>query len=61
MRLYVLFKNIFFALILLQFAPVLIKNIVNTYSDIAEPKTRVAVIPIKGVIYACAPCYKTVT
>lgn len=43
-------KNLFFALVLLQVAPPLIKNLKKQYSNILENKTKVALIPIKGAI-----------
>lgn len=45
-------KNIFFILIILQIAPVLIENIAKQYRKYLEPRTRVAVLPIKGVLYS---------
>lgn len=41
-------KNIFLVLILLQFAPPLIRGIKQQYSDIIEAKTKVGVVTIKG-------------
>lgn len=41
-------KNIFWVLILLQFAPPLIRQIKTQYTDLLEPKTKVGVIDIKG-------------
>lgn len=43
-------KNIFLILILLQFAPPLIKNISKQYQSFLEPQTKVAVISIKGML-----------
>lgn len=43
-------KNIFLLLLLLQFAPTLIKNIRKNYSSLWEEKTQVGLIPIKGVL-----------
>jgi len=44
-------KNIFFILIILSFAPSLIENIVKQYSRYVEQRTKVAVLPVEGVIY----------
>lgn len=44
-------KNIFWLLLILQFAPVLIRSIKQQYSDLFEAKTRVGVINIKGTLY----------
>ncbi len=44
-------KNIFWVLLLLQFAPVLIEGIKKQYSDFLEPKTKVGVIPIKEKLF----------
>jgi protease-4 len=43
-------KNIFWVLILLQFAPILIKGIKKQYGDLFEPKTKVAVVTFKGML-----------
>jgi protease IV len=43
-------KNIFWVLILLQFAPILIKGIKKQYGDLFEPKTKVGVITFKGML-----------
>lgn len=48
-------KNIFWVLLLLQFAPVIIKGIRSQYSDLFEEKTRVGVIPITGEIDHASP------
>lgn len=58
MRIFELLKNIFFALILLQIAPSLIKNVIKTYSNILEPKARVAIIPIQNELRDAAPIVK---
>lgn len=58
MRTYELFKNIFFGLILLQVAPPLIKNIIKTYNNFLEPRARVAIIPLKGVLCDASPIIK---
>lgn len=44
-------KNIFFILILLHIAPPIIKGVIKNYSSMMEPKTQVAFLPIKGVLY----------
>lgn len=51
MKLFDYLKNIFFILILLQFAPALIENIKKQYGNFLEPKTKVGVLSIKGVLY----------
>lgn len=43
-------KNIFWVLILLQFAPTLIQGIRKQYTDMIEPKTKVGIISIKGML-----------
>jgi protease IV len=43
-------KNIFFLLLILQFAPLFIQNIKKQYSRFFEPHTKVGYLPIKGVI-----------
>ncbi len=43
-------RNIFFFLLIAQFAPTAIKSIKTQYSGFLEPKTKVALIPIKGAI-----------
>lgn len=58
MRAYDFLKNIFLALILLQVAPPLIKNIVKNYYNFLEPKSRVAIIPLKGVLYDASDTIK---
>jgi len=44
-------KTLFFLLIFLQFAPILIKNIRKQYEGILSPKARVGLINIKGILY----------
>lgn len=44
-------KSIFFILILLQIAPPIIKSFVKNYTSLLEPQTKIAYIPIKGVLY----------
>ena len=48
-------KNIFWILLLLQFAPIFIKGIRSQYSDMFEEKTKVGVIPISGSIETASP------
>jgi len=48
-------KNIFWVLLLLQFAPLFIKGIRSQYSDLFEEKTKVGVIPIIGTIEHAGP------
>lgn len=43
-------RNIFFVLLLLQFAPLLLKNIKKQYGNYLEPKTKVGCLTIKGEI-----------
>ncbi|TET07070.1 signal peptide peptidase SppA [Candidatus Dependentiae bacterium] len=51
MSLFDYLKNIFFILIILQVAPILIESIMKQYSRYIEQRTKVAVLPIKGVLY----------
>ncbi len=55
-------RNIFFILLLLQFAPFMIKSIKKQYSDYLEPKTKVGTLAIKGTItdasYYCSALKK---
>lgn len=44
-------KTVFFALIIIQLAPPIIRNIVRQYGAIMEPQTKVACISLKGVLY----------
>jgi len=44
-------KNIFLILIILQIAPPLIKNVLDQYSKLLVTPVKVAVLPIKGVLY----------
>jgi protease-4 len=48
-------KNIFWVLLLLQFAPLFIKSMRSQYSDLFEEKTRVGVISITGEIEHAGP------
>ncbi len=43
-------KNLFFLVILLQFAPTIFNHIKKQYSKIIEPRTKVGLITIKGTI-----------
>lgn len=45
-------KNLFLILILVQIGPTLLKSIKTQYSNYLEKKTKVGVLPIKGVIYS---------
>lgn len=51
-------KNIFYILIALQIAPLLISSIYKQYSAILEPKSKVGVITIKGAIGDAKPYVK---
>ncbi len=51
-------KTIFWAFLLLQIGPFFIKSIKQNYSDLFETKTKVAVIPIKGLIHNAGPTLK---
>lgn len=48
---YTILKNFFFIIIILQLAPPLIQNIVRQYRYLIEWRTKVAVLPITGVLY----------
>jgi protease-4 len=50
-RLYDHLKTIFFALIIIQIAPPIIRNIIHQYGAIIEPQTKVACINVKGILY----------
>jgi len=43
-------KNIFWIILILQFAPTVIKNIRRSFSDTMQPKALVGQLNIKGVI-----------
>jgi protease-4 len=43
-------KNIFFVIIILQFAPPLIRSVTEQYQDLLKQKTKVAKVSIDGVI-----------
>ena len=51
MTFYESLKNIFLILLFLQLAPVLVEGIRKQYSKYLEPKTSVALLPIKGILY----------
>jgi len=44
-------KTLFFILIFLQFAPILIKSIKKQYEKILIPKAKVGLIEIRGILY----------
>lgn len=44
-------KNIFLILLLLQFAPLFIKNIYKQWENYTEPKTCVGVVEVRGMLY----------
>lgn len=50
-----LLKNLFFILVIVQLAPRLIKNIGHHYRFFIEHRTKVAVVPIKGILYDSEP------
>lgn len=51
-------KNIFFLLLILQFTPLLLQSIRKNYSALFEQKTKVAVLPIKGMILSSTKTIK---
>ena len=51
-------KTVFWALLLLQVAPFFIKSIKQNYSDLLETKTKVGVIPVKGLLHSASPILK---
>lgn len=53
-------KNIFWVLLLLQFAPLFIKGIKQHYSDLFEAKTKVGVISINGSVFDAGPLVKNI-
>ena len=53
-------KNIFWVLLLLQVAPLLIKNIKEQYTDLTETKTKVGVITVKGAVYEAGSLVKNI-
>lgn len=46
-----LLKNFFFILVIVQIAPPIVQNLVKQYHAIIEQRTKVAILPIKGVLY----------
>ena len=44
-------KNLFFIIILLQIAPPILRSLKKQYIDALEPKTKVAMLTIKGIVY----------
>lgn len=44
-------KNLFFVLIIIQIAPPIIQNIAKQYRHLIEQRTKVAVLPVKGLLY----------
>lgn len=44
-------KNLFFLFIIIQLAPPIIQNIAKQYRHFIEQPTKVAVLPIRGIIY----------
>lgn len=44
-------KNIFFIIILLQIAPPIIQGFIKNYTHLLESQTKVAYLPIKGILY----------
>lgn len=51
-------KNIFFLLIIVQLAPPLIQSIIKQYKNFIEPHTKVAVLPVNGILYSSDPYCK---
>lgn len=43
-------KNIFYFLLFIQIVPLLVSGIIKQYATFFEPKTKVAVLPIKGTL-----------
>lgn len=44
-------KNLFFVLIIIQIAPTIIQNFSKQYRYLIEQRTKVAVVPIRGILY----------
>ncbi|MGE0010128.1 MAG: signal peptide peptidase SppA [Candidatus Babeliales bacterium] len=44
-------KALFFLLVLLQIAPPIIKSFMKNYTNMLEPQTKIAYLPLKGVLY----------
>lgn len=51
-------KNIFLLLLVLQLAPPILESIRKQWSFLLEPRTKVAVIDVKGAIYNADPYHK---
>lgn len=49
-RLSTYLKNIFLFILLIQFLPPLVKSIWKQYSNLVEPKTKIGVVEVEGVI-----------
>lgn len=43
--------NTFLVILFVQFVPPLLKNIKKQYQDLIKPKTKVALLPITGILY----------
>lgn len=52
-------KTIFFIVLLVQFAPPLVHSLKKQYHALVEPKTKVAYVPIKGIILQSGTYAKT--
>lgn len=61
MKFFDILKNIFFLLIFLQFVPLLIDGVRKQYQQIVEPRTKVGVIMINGVLSVSEPYTKQLT
>ncbi len=53
-------KNIFLILLLLSFAPYFLRSIKQQFSDLLEPKTKIGVIPVKGLLYNATTVIKDI-
>lgn len=51
MSVFNIMKNLFFFLLFLQIAPPLIENIRKQYTNYLSPRTKVAVLPVSGLLY----------
>lgn len=58
MTLFDYLKNLFFFLIFLQIMPPLVESIQKQYGKYLSPRTKVAVLPISGVLYDSSYCNK---
>lgn len=61
MKFFDVLKNIFFLLIFLQFVPLLVDGLRKQYQQIIEPRTKVGVIMINGVLSDSEPYIKQLT